>query len=103
MQAQQCDSRLDLSCFVRVLYETCDGCMIGLQSGLGYEPSVFSQAPDDQRKQHQQRDRQEQCGQSLEGRVQREVCLLSLASGTPRISCFAVWAVLAWLAEEFGY
>jgi hypothetical protein len=102
-RAQQFEARLDPAWSVRVLYETCDGCVIRLQSGLDCEPSVFSQAPDDQRQQHQQRNRQEQCGQFLKGRVQREVCLLSLVIGTRRSSCFAARAVLAWLAEGFVY
>jgi hypothetical protein len=100
---QPLEVRLDLACSVRGLREACGGCVIGLQSGLECNPSVFGQTPDDQPQQHQQRDRQKQCGQYLEGRAQGGVCLLSLASSTPRISCLATRVVLAWVAEEFVY
>jgi hypothetical protein len=103
VRAQQLEARLDLACSVRVLREACGGCVIGLQSGLECEPSVFGQTPDNQPQQHQKRDRQEQCGEYLEGRTQRGVCLLSLAPGTPQISCLAARVVLAWVAEEFVY
>jgi hypothetical protein len=108
VRAQQLEARLDLACSVHMLRVACGGCVIGLQSGLECEPSVFGQTADNQPQQHQQRDRQEQCGQYLEGRVQRGICLLSLTSGTPRISCLAARVVLArvvlaWVNKEFVY
>jgi hypothetical protein len=103
MRTQQLEMWLDLACSVRVLREVCGGCVIGLQSGLECEPSVFGQTPDDQPQQHQQCDGHEQCGKYLEGRAQGGVCLLSLAPGTPRISCLAARVVLSWVAEEFVY